>query len=201
MVTQKWCLSVDIKTVSVDITFARFPPTSHFGPVFPSCQRPSAKRRRRGGHRRTQSRIRRTLLDAGRGRVLESKWVDLVAAAALARAVSWPHWRLRCMQPLHGHGMGVVRPWSLSCGDPSACHACSMCSAPALRLLCLAFDLLEALDRCVCTRRTCCFCLCCHAQTNTLLSSLMPLCASSMRHRCCPSSSTSLPSRRRWRLI
>ena len=27
------------------------------------------------------------------------------------RAVSWPHWRLRCMQPaLHGHGMGVVRP-------------------------------------------------------------------------------------------
>ena len=25
-------------------------------------------------------------------------------------AVSWPHWRLRCMQPLHGHGMGVVRP-------------------------------------------------------------------------------------------
>ena len=26
------------------------------------------------------------------------------------RAVSWPHWRLRRMQPLHGHGMGVVRP-------------------------------------------------------------------------------------------
>ena len=26
------------------------------------------------------------------------------------RAVSSPHWRLRCMQPLHGHGMGVFRP-------------------------------------------------------------------------------------------
>ena len=26
------------------------------------------------------------------------------------RAVSWPHWRLRCMQQLLGHGMGVVRP-------------------------------------------------------------------------------------------
>ena len=27
------------------------------------------------------------------------------------RAVSWPRcWRLRCMQPLHGHGLGVVRP-------------------------------------------------------------------------------------------
>ena len=26
------------------------------------------------------------------------------------RAVSWPHWRLRCMQPLHGHGMGVFKP-------------------------------------------------------------------------------------------
>ena len=42
----------------------------------------------------------------------------------------------------------------------------------------------------------------CHAQTNTFLSSLMPLCASSMRHRCCPSSSTSLRlSRRRSRFI
>jgi len=47
------------------------------------------------------------------------------------RAVSWPHWGLRCMQPLHGHGMGVVRPWSLSRGDPSARHARFMCSAPA----------------------------------------------------------------------
>jgi len=28
---KKWCLSVDIKTVSVDITFARFPSASHFG--------------------------------------------------------------------------------------------------------------------------------------------------------------------------
>ena len=27
------------------------------------------------------------------------------------RAVSWPHWRLRCMlQPLHSHGVRVVRP-------------------------------------------------------------------------------------------
>ena len=53
------------------------------------------------------------------------------------RAVSWPRWRLRCMQPLpDGHGMGVVRPSSLSRGerarrDPSACHARFMCSAPA----------------------------------------------------------------------
>ena len=53
---------------SVHITFARFP--HHISA--PSCQRPSAKRRRRGGHRRTKPRSRRTLLDAGRGRVLES---------------------------------------------------------------------------------------------------------------------------------
>ena len=59
-------------------------------------------------------------------------------------AVSWPHWRLRCMQPaLHGHGMGVVRPWSLLRGDPSACHARFMCSETAfcawrrLPLICL----------------------------------------------------------------
>ena len=45
----------------------------------------------------------------------------------------------------------------------------------------------------------------CHAQTNTLLSSSMPLYASSMRHCCCPSSSTYLLSirlsRRRSRFI
>ena len=60
-------------------------------------------------------------------------------------AVSWPHWRLCCMQPR---------------GDPSACHAsrafrvlssCVMCLAPP------AVDLLEALRRCVRTRRACCF--------------------------------------------
>ena len=26
------------------------------------------------------------------------------------RAVSWPHWRWRCMQPLLSHGMALVRP-------------------------------------------------------------------------------------------
>ena len=37
LVTQKvWCLSVDITVVSVDITFARFPPVSHFGPIMPT---------------------------------------------------------------------------------------------------------------------------------------------------------------------
>ena len=30
------------------------------------------------------------------------------------RAVSWPHWRLRCMQPLYGHGMGVVSAETLA---------------------------------------------------------------------------------------
>jgi len=63
MVTQKvWCLSVDIN----------LPDSLPHHISAPSCQRPSAKRRRRGGHRRTKPRSRRTLLDAGRGRVLES---------------------------------------------------------------------------------------------------------------------------------
>jgi len=59
------------------------------------------------------------------------------------RAVSWPHWRLRCIQPLLSHGMGLVRPGSLSRGDTSVCHARFMCSAPAfcawrrLPLICL----------------------------------------------------------------
>ena len=49
------------------------------------------------------------------------------------RAVSWPHWRLRCMQPLLGRGkrhgncqtLTTLTRRSLS----SACHACFMCSA------------------------------------------------------------------------
>ena len=64
----KGVVSVDIKTVSVDILPNSLPP--HISA--PSCRRPSAKRRRLGGLRRTKPRSRRTLLDAGRGRVLES---------------------------------------------------------------------------------------------------------------------------------
>ena len=80
------------------------------------------------------------------------------------RAVSWPRcWRLRCMQPaLLSHGMGLVRPGSLSRGYPSACHARFMCSAPAFcawrRLPLICLKLLIA-DRRVCTRRARCFCL------------------------------------------
>jgi len=143
--------------------FARFPP-AHISA--PSCRRPSAKRRRLGGLRRTTPRRRRTLLEARRRARQSIREYELIwLLQQRLRAVSWPHWRLRCMQPLHGHGMGVVRPWSLSRGDPSACHARFMCSAPPPAfywLLCLAppaVDLLEALDRCVCTRRACCFCL------------------------------------------
>ena len=69
------------------------------------------------------------------------------------RAVSWPHWRLRCMQPLLSHGPTA---WELSDLDHS--HAaipqrvtCASC-AQLLRSMCLAppaVDLLEALGRCV----------------------------------------------------
>ena len=77
------------------------------------------------------------------------------------RAVSWPHWRLRCMQPLLSHTAWYTcqafitltrRPLSVS----RALHVLSS------RVLCLtppAVVLLEALSRCVCTRRACCFCL------------------------------------------
>ena len=77
------------------------------------------------------------------------------------RAVSWPHWRLRCMLQPHC----TATAWELSDLDHS--HAatpqrvkCVSC-AQLLRsdLAPPAVDLLEALDRCVCTRRVCCFCL------------------------------------------
>ena len=80
------------------------------------------------------------------------------------RAVSyWPHWRLRCRQPLLGHGT-----WELSGLDHSqsltrrACHARFMCPAPAFcawrRLLLICLKLLVG----VCVRdglAGCCFCL------------------------------------------
>jgi len=110
----------------------------------PSCRRPSAKRRRLGGLRRTTPRSRRTLLEARRRARQSIREYELIwLLQQRLRAVSWPHWRLRCMQPLLGHGMGVLRPSSLSRGDPSACHARFMCSAPAfsawrrLPLICL----------------------------------------------------------------
>ena len=74
------------------------------------------------------------------------------------RAESWPQWRLRCMhqasataRPRHGSCQTLItltrRPVT------RALHVLSS------RVLCLALpavDLLEALDRGVCTRRACC---------------------------------------------
>ena len=79
------------------------------------------------------------------------------------RAVSWPQWRLRCMLQPHC----TATAWELSDLDHS--HAATpqratRASCAQLQLLRSdlappAVDLLEALGRCVCTRRACCFCL------------------------------------------
>ena len=104
MVTQK-VVSVHIKTVSVDITFARFPSASHLdlmptalGKTTPPGRTPpdQAKEQTDAARRRARQSIRE----------YELIWL----LQQRLRAVSWPHWRLRCMQPLLGHGMGVVRP-------------------------------------------------------------------------------------------
>jgi len=159
MVTQKvWCLS-EWCLSGVRGHFARFPPAFSAA----SCRRPSAKRRRLGGLRRTTPRSRRTLLEARRRARQSIREYELIwLLRQRLRAVSWPHWRLRCMQPLHGHGMGVDGPRSLSRGAPTACHASRALHVLSSCVLCLAppaVYLLEALDRCVCTRRACCFCL------------------------------------------
>jgi len=142
----------------------------------PSCRRPSAKRRRLGGLRRTKPRSRRTLLEARRRARQSIREYELIwLLQQRLRAVSWPHWRLRCMQPLHGH-----RPRHGSCQTLITLtrRPLSVSRAPHVlssRVLCLAppaVDLLEALGRCVCTRRACCFCLRmsqCSAATGELL--------------------------------
>ena len=77
------------------------------------CQRPSRRRRRRRlvlgrrggrqGHaveaeteKRSHRRARHSI------REYELTWL----LQQRLRAVSWPRWSLRCLQPLHGHGMG-----------------------------------------------------------------------------------------------
>jgi len=99
-----WCLSVDIKTVSVDmlpdpsrITFRPIMPTTLGKTTPPGRASPDqAKEQTDAPRRRARQSIRE----------YELIWL----LQQRLRAVSWPHWRLRCMQPLHGHGMGVVRP-------------------------------------------------------------------------------------------
>ena len=104
MVTHK-VLSVDIKTVSVDITFARFPSASHFGLMPTALGKTTPPGRTSPDQAKEQT-------DAARRRARQSiREHELIwLLQQRLRAVSWPHWRLRCMQPLHGHGMGVVRP-------------------------------------------------------------------------------------------
>ena len=105
----KSVVSIHIKTVSVDISFARFPPASHFGAIIMIMPTTLGKTPPPG---RTSPDQAKEQTDAARRRARQSiREYELIwLLQQRLRAVSWPHWRLRCMQPLHGHGMGVVRP-------------------------------------------------------------------------------------------
>ena len=89
---------------------ARFPHI--LGPIMPDrinaavgwCWRAEAGGEGHAGEVETEQRSRRRARQSIRE--YESIWL----LQQRLRAVSWPHWRLRCMQPLHGHHMGVVRP-------------------------------------------------------------------------------------------
>ena len=94
-------------------TFARFP-HSHIGVIMPMLEtvRPSNRRRRRRrlvlGRRSEKPTVRPSPeTDAAQRRVRQSirEYVLIWLLQQRLRAVSGPHWRLRCMQPLHGHGM------------------------------------------------------------------------------------------------
>ena len=143
--------------MSVDITFARFPSASHFGlmptalgkTTPPGRSSPDqAKKQTDAARRRTRQGIRK----------YELIWL----LQQRLRAVSWPHWRLRCMLQPHC----TATAWELSDLDHS--HAAPpqrVTRASCAQLLRSdlappAVDLLEALGRCVCTRRACCLCFC-----------------------------------------
>jgi len=106
-------------------TFARFP-HSHIGVIMPMLEtvRPSNRRRRRRrlvlGRRSEKPTVRPSPeTDAAQRRVRQSirEYVLIWLLQQRLRAVSGPHWRLRCMQPL------TARPrhgaWELSDLDHS----------------------------------------------------------------------------------
>ena len=105
MVYAKGVVSVHIKTESVDITFALFPSASHFGLMPTALGKTMPPGRTSPDQAKEQT-------DAARRRARQGiREYELIwLLQQRLRAVSSPHWRLRCMQPLHGHGMGVVRP-------------------------------------------------------------------------------------------
>ena len=150
-------VSVNIKTVSVDITFARFPP--HMFGLMPTTNKTTPPGRSSPDQAKEQT-------DAARRRARQSiREHELIwLLQQRLRAVSWPQWRLRSMLQPHC----TATAWELSDLDHS--HAATpqratRASCAQLQLLRSdlappAVDLLEALGRCVCTRRACCFCLC-----------------------------------------
>ena len=151
-------VSVNIKTVSVDITFARFPPHMDMFGLMPTTNKTTPPGRSSPDQAKEQT-------DAARRRARQSiREHELIwLLQQRLRAVSWPQWRLRCMLQPHC----TATAWELSDLDHS--HAATpqratRASCAQLQLLRSdlappAVDLLEALGRCVCTRRACCFCL------------------------------------------
>jgi len=81
-------------------------PASHFGAIMPTTL---GKTTPPG---RTSPDQAKEQTDAARRRARQSiREYELIwLLQQRLRAVSWPHLRLRCMQPLLSHGMGLVKP-------------------------------------------------------------------------------------------
>merc|ERR1711967_171397 len=141
--------------VSVDITFARFP--RHLFGLMPMTNKTTPPGRSSPEQAKEQT-------DAARRRARQGiREYELIwLLQQRLRAVSWPHWRLRCMLQPHC----TATAWELSDLDhPHAATPQRVTRASCAQLLRSdlappAVDLLEALGRCVRTRRACCFCFC-----------------------------------------
>ena len=155
----KSAVSVNTKTVSVDITFARFPP--HIFGLMPTTNKTTppgrsspdqAKEQTDAARRRARQGIREYELIWLLQQRLPAcvQCLGLTGACAASSHCMATAWELSDLD--HSHAATPQRE-SVS----RALHVLSSCVH-----LCLAppaVDLLEALDRCVCTRRACCFCL------------------------------------------
>ena len=160
-----WCLSEDILPGVCPWTFCPIHSPPHFGPIMPTTlgkttppgwtSPDQAKEQTDAARRRARQGIRE----------YELIWL----LQQRLRALSWPHWRLRCMLQPHC----TATAWELSDLDhshaatpqASVCHARFRCSAPAFcawrrpPLICLKLlvgvYVRDGLAASVCVYRTC----------------------------------------------
>ena len=112
---KKWRCAGVCLSISSRGAFARISHISDFGAIMPETlgesTPPSATTGACAQRRKARQTPETDIQQRSRRRARQSREYELICLLQQRlRAVSWPHLRLRCMQPLLSHGMGLVKP-------------------------------------------------------------------------------------------